>query len=473
MGETKGALRHSLVTLILFYKQKILRMKKLITIVFIFSALSLSMQAQAQDNAKDGSLQKYRRSSLATMMVYHPEDEFGKDIREAYEKIPVPDKYDDHDMGLKVLENEWFYNVQGKDKSGLYKASFTKKLTASNIEKNGRAIEQFLNKSNVGLYMVAKWFNISSEDPATATFNMELIKERGQYDATALDVQNAKLTTRGLATLSDAGEELLGQTFILINDMTYVTAEERAAAAKVALGILGAIGDAFTGDKTGSNLAQAASDFADSFTGFKVMNHSYLYQLQWNDSVAAIFYNNYYTEVPDEAKMSAFMNDTSLFKVKYVAHEYEFDSNSTFKGKYERSDLVKLNCTRSQDKNVAALQVAYEDFKLKTPIYEVKMNDAGKIEGYTAKVGMKEGITEKSKFQVIQRIVDPNTNKTRYKYVATLKPVKGKIWDNRYMAAEEKSDAANLDATFFKKAGGGDIYPGMLIIEGKYRKVEE
>lgn len=86
---------------------------------------------------------------------------------------------------------------------------------------------------------------------------------------------------------------------------------------------------------------------------------------------------------------------------------------------------------------------------------------------------MKEGITEKSKFQVIQRIVDPNTNKTRYKYVATLKPVKGKIWDNRYMAAEEKSDAANLDATFFKKAGGGDIYPGMLIIEGKYRKVEE
>ncbi|MBR4482444.1 MAG: hypothetical protein IKS58_00540, partial [Paludibacteraceae bacterium] len=76
-------------------------MKKIITILFIFSSLSLSLQAQ--DDAKDGSLQKYRRSSLATMMVYHPEDEFGKDIREAYEKIPVPDKYDDHDMGLKVL----------------------------------------------------------------------------------------------------------------------------------------------------------------------------------------------------------------------------------------------------------------------------------------------------------------------------------------------------------------------------------
>ena len=58
-----------------------MRMKKIITILFLFSALSVSLQAQ--DNAKDGSLQKYRRSSLATMMVYHPEDEFGKDIREA------------------------------------------------------------------------------------------------------------------------------------------------------------------------------------------------------------------------------------------------------------------------------------------------------------------------------------------------------------------------------------------------------
>lgn len=445
-------------------------MKRFLSLL-IFSIITLT--SFAQESAENGVLQKYRRSALATMMIYHPEDEFGKDIKAEYVTIPVPDKYDDHDMGIKVLENDWFTGVRGENKSGLYKASFTKKLTSANIRKNAETLEKFLNDANVGLYMVAKWFNISSEDPAKATFNMELIKERGQYDATALDVQNAKFTTRGLAALADAGEELLGQTFVLINDMTYVTAEQRAAAAKVALGILGSIGDAFTGGNTASQVTQAASDFADSFTGFKVMNHSYLYQLQWNDSVAAIFYNDYYTEVPNKEKMSAFMNDTSLFKVKYVAHEYEFDSNSTFKGKYDRSDLIKINCARSQDKNVAALQLQYEDFKLKTPIYEVITDESGKIKGYAAKVGKKEGITEKSKFQVIQRIVDPNTNKTRYKYVATLKPIKGKIWDNRFMAAEEQSNGSDLNATMFKKTRGGDVYPGMLIIEGKYRKVEK
>jgi len=41
------------------------------------------------------------------------------------------------------------------------------------------------------------------------------------------------------------------------------------------------------------------------------------------------------------------------------------------------------------------------------------------------------------------------------------------------MAAEEKEEGADLDATYFKKSTGGDIYPGMLLIEGKYRKVEQ
>jgi hypothetical protein len=125
------------------------------------------------------------------------------------------------------------------------------------------------------------------------------------------------------------------------------------------------------------------------------------------------------------------------------------------------------------DKNIAALQLAYEDFKVKTPVYEIVTNQKGKIVGYTAKIGMKEGITEKSSFQVVQRLIDPETNRTKYRYVATLVPVKGKIWDNRYNAVTEGNPGSELTATYFKKKGGGEILPGMLIIEGKYRKVEK
>lgn len=84
--------------------------KILILFLFIFS----TAYAFAQDSEDKGVLQKYRRSALATMMVHHPEDEFGKDIKDAYVEIPIPDKYDGHDMNIKVLENSWFNGTQKK-----------------------------------------------------------------------------------------------------------------------------------------------------------------------------------------------------------------------------------------------------------------------------------------------------------------------------------------------------------------------
>ena len=157
-----------------------------------------------------------------------------------------------------------------------------------------------------------------------------------------------------------------------------------------------------------------------------------------------------------------------------MAHEYEFDKQAVLKGKYERNELVRTICARSMDKNIVALAKQYEDFKVKTPVYQVLTDEkTGKITGYAAKIGMKEGIEDGSKFQVVQRIVDPETNKTKYKYVASVKAKKGLIWDNRYNAVLEQGDGATLPYTTFTKISGGEILPGMLLIEGKYRKVTE
>ena len=321
--------------------------------------------------------------------------------------------------------------------------------------------------------MVAKWFGFEGNTVSDATFNTRLVQERGQYNANDIDVELALQTTRGLYTLSDAGEELLGNTYVLVNDITYITAEQEAEAAKVAMGVLGGIFDGLTGGSAGRDIANAAGKIADSFTGFKVKTHSYLYRLEWNDSIAAIFYQFHYTDKPDSAKVQAFLDDQTTFRVKYVAHEYEFDKKSVLKGQYSRTELVRTICARSMDKNIVSLGKQYEDFKVKTPVYTVLDNGKGKIEGYAAKIGMKEGINESSKFQVVQRVQDPETGKTTYKYIATVKPKKGAIWDNRYNAVLEQADGSTLPYTTFIKTSGGEILPGMLLIEGKYRKVEE
>ena len=413
----------------------------------------------------------YRRNALATMIVYHPEDEFGDDILIAFDSLPLPDKYDGHEAGFKMIDNSRIAGVQLRD-SGFYKATYGHALTQQELKKNAQKMEDLLNSNNVGRIMVGKWFNLHGESVETAVFNTDLIALRGQYNANDVDVNVALQTTRGLATLSDAGEELIANTFVLINDITYVTAEQEAAAAKAAMAVIGGIFDGLFGGNTGRDLYNTTAAIADSFTGFKVKTHSYLFQLQWNDSIANIFYRNYYTATPDSSKIAAFLQDNSLFRLKYVAHEYEFDKKSVLKGQYERSELVKTICARSMDKNIAALGLQYEDFKVKTPIYSTLYNKKGLIEGYAAKIGMKEGITEKTKFQVVQRIEDPDTGKTTYKYVATVQPVKGKIWDNRYNAVTEQGVGSELTYTTFKKKAGGEILPGMLLIEGKYRKVK-
>ncbi len=422
---------------------------------------------------KNAATLDYRRNALTTMLVYHPEDEFGINIYEAFDSLPVPDKYDDHTIAsMRVIDNSEIGGVQPRD-SGFYKATYGHALTSVELNRNAQHIEDLLNQAQMGKALVAKWFDLTGDSVNNARFDIKLIEERGQYNASDVDVAVALHTAKGLATLSDAGEELIGQTFVLVNDITYTTAEQEAQSAKIAFAVIGSVFDAFLGGNSGRQMAETVGEIADSFTGFKVKTHSYLYQLEWNDSVATVFYQNYYTDVPDAEKIQAFVENDSLFRVKYVAHEYEYDKKSTLKGQYERSELVKTICARSMDKNIVALAKQYEDFKVKTPIYSVLYTEKGKVEGYAAKIGLKEGISESSKFQVVQRVINPETGKTTYKYVATVKPQKGKIWDNRYNAVKEQGTGSELSYTTLKKVSGGEILPGMLLIEGKYRKVTE
>ena len=415
----------------------------------------------------------YRRNALSTMLVYHPEDTFGIEIYKAFDSLPIPDKYDDHQLdNLRIFYNDQIKGVLRK-KAGFHKATYGHQLTAQEIKENALKMESLLNEAQAGRQLVALWFGLNGTCLSDATFNTKLVQERGQYNANDIDVAVALQTTRGLASLSDAGEELINNTFILVNDITYVTAEQEAQAAKAAMSVIGALFDGLTGGHAGRDIAQVSGAIADSFTGFKVKTHSYLFQLDWNDTIAATFYQFHYTAIPDSEKVAAFLSDNSTYRVKYVAHEYEFDKKSVLKGKYTRTELVRTICARSMDKNIVSLGKQYEDFKVKTPVFQVLSNERGKIEGYAAKIGMKEGVTESSKFQVIQRLQDPETGKTTYKYVATVKPKKGHIWDNRYNAVLEQADGATLPYTTFTKVSGGEILPGMLLIEGKYRKVTQ
>lgn len=133
---------------------------------YIFALiLGASFSAANAQNLNDETM-NYRRSSLYSLMVNHTDQQFANEIKEAFLQIPTPDKFNNHDLSVKVL-------------------NLNTKLEGAKSDKENMVITDFLNNNKVASRMVARWFN---RDFYTGECNMELVKERGLYNATSLTV---------------------------------------------------------------------------------------------------------------------------------------------------------------------------------------------------------------------------------------------------------------------------------------------
>lgn len=407
---------------------------------------------------------RYYRSALTSMMIYHPEDEFGYDVYRIFKSLPAPDKYDPHPIEYCVIDNSYIYGVEGSSK-GLNRQEYGKSLvlTAAEKEANGVAILKELEKAQTAKRIVAKWFDWSGDSVQNAVFSTRTIEERSDYNVSFMDAEKIKYTVEGSVALRDVGQELICNSFVLVSDITYITAEDRAETAKVALNILGGMADALLGGNSGRRLAQTAGDIADSYTGFKVMTHTYLYQLEWDADKMNDFFVRYYTESPDEEKMRAFIEDSDSYHLRYWGEESSTYEKTEKKGKYDRTELLELITARSIDKNIAALQTKYEAFRIKSPITAVEYNSRGKLVGYRALIGEKEDVKTTSEFEVLEVAIE-NGN-VKFKKIGNVKAVNNQIWDNRFNALKENDIDISTEGTLFKPVGACSktIVPGMLL----------
>ncbi len=411
-------------------------MKKAI-ILPLFVLIGLQAFAQAPEGQMNV---KYRRSSLYTLMVDSPGLPYAEEIKKNFSNSPIPDKFNDHNLDGRVL-NPGDINLEAN--------------TAGTQPVNVSIDDPRLN--DIAKQLVSKWFNRS----AKGGFNMELIKQRGSYDASAMDVATAKASKRGLDMLADAGEELIGKTFVLINEFKYVSKEEVAKKASGWLSVAGALGDA-VGVSNASTYTTALSAGATvAGKGYVVKTTAHLYQLVWDEATANAFYNEYWADdkTITPAKKKAF-DDANIFKLKYIGSDNSWADvqSSVFTSKSEEQ-LVERATVKAVDAVIVKLQKNHDEFKTKTPLYSG--------EPICAKIGMKEGVSEKSKFDVLEQQMDPETGKTSYVVVGQVKvDTKYPIWDNRY-GAEEENPGSTVDRTYFKKVSGKDFYPGMLLVQKK------
>lgn len=448
---------------------------------------------------------KYRRSSLHQVLVQSGGYDQSEIVEGAFFKTPFPDKYNDHRLASTVLERSKYpisdadRQAAGTDKSkaGQFASNAAASQTAGFADPTAAdvplQIQKFIVQTKLANALVAKWYGRDKD----GGFDMALIADRGLYDASALDQEIAKGAAMGNALLADAGEELIAKTFVVFNKMHFVENEPIAAKTKeIAM---------MAATKIPNPLAQAAAvkaaDIAYLATkeGYTVMTTSYLYKLEWTDSISNIFYTDLWMNkgTLDEAKKKAF-DESNLFSLSYVGTTKASSAIMLgFSKSKSDAEVIELLTARNIDAVYAKLQKEYEVFKPMVPLHSV--------DPATAHIGMKEGLEGGEKFEVLEQTVDAKTGKTLYKRKGVITVEKDKVWDNRIselvspssnaqMTEEERIEqmveqalsgeksaaepaaeatpqteaekaAIALGATTFK--GGSKLYPGILIRQMK------
>jgi hypothetical protein len=349
-------------------------------------------------NANIAGKLKYRRSSLYTIMIEDTTRERHRVIKDAFGNSELSEKFNDHNIGP--------YLIAAHGQSG---------------EKDQTAlIESYLNKNGVARDLVAKWFNRDSN----GKFNMDLIAERGQYNASELDIQVAQSSVRGIGLLADAGRELIGNTFLIVYDYDYTNKEEQAKNRGGFIDAVSAVAS-IAGYDDVANIAQGARLVSDVVgKGYFVRTTSYLYRLVWNEEIANEFYTKMWMDESDfNPDRKIIFDQTDLFKLEFVGSVVSRNNlQSTIFTSKSDDQLIEIATTRAIDKNIGKLQRTYEEFRIKTPLFS--------IEPIAAQIGTKEDIEPGDKFEVLEQVLSEDGT-TYYDKVGTIKVSKD-IWDNAY-----------------------------------------
>lgn len=400
-------------------------------------------------------------------------------ITAAFLSAPMPEKYNDHNIAGRIfdpsslnatkedkaafeeasgLADESADGSTAKKKGGLGKfvraaagaalastAGTESSTIIDDADKDEYAVlsHKYLLEQRVAKQLFDKWFIDEG-----GNFSMSLVQERGLYDASMSDVQTAKNSALGMGLLADAGEELINNTFVVVSRYRYMSKDDLVAEIEAAASAIGsAIGG--YGDLASSISSTAVK--ASLGAGYYVRATSFLFQLRWNEEISNTFYQSLW-----DNKQA--YDSSDIFELKYIGQESAFANVKAgiFSNK-EEGELIRIATVNATDAVIAKLQKKYDVFKTKTPLLTTKP--------LTAHIGMKEGVEPGDKFEVLEQIVDPETNKTTYKRKATITAKKGRIWDNRYMANEEREatgEESDLTATEFEGKDSG-LYPGMLL----------
>lgn len=429
------------------------------------SVYTILIHSDAQDAQLDTEVTQQNNEYLALAESFTKKEKSDEDtvrksvlVRKEFLNIPIPDQFNDHNLDWRLIRYEDFVdNITDAD------------LQAAGLKKSSRKIDEMIpavmNKViedyNIPELMLAKWFGYDGTK-ASDRYNDSLVREKVMYAASEIAKDEAQTNADVKSTLErKLYDRVLGNTYMLVINSRYLNDKAIYQEAQAAANAIGSL----FGD-IGTMVAQVGGAIAGGAVGdgYSVQTLVYLYKLEWNEEIKTRFYEEYWDKSLEELIDAGFCKLTLLGKEKANSRVAQ-----ALTSKKPLSQLVRRASARAIDATICKLQSKFEEFRTNSPIVEVNVEE--KL--LYAPIGMKEGIEPGDVYDVLEEIYDEKTGEISYKSVATVKPVKGMIWDNRFGAVEEAEEGAEnaevdaasvqLGATAFKCGKIKSIYPGMLL----------
>lgn len=399
--------------------------------LILWSGTSILL-AQNRAGSNYGATEEYRRSSLCLILLTHKGTQYATQMEQQFAQIPLPERYNDHNLTVRV------FSVNGNQSKS--------------------DIEYKLSNNNVAKDLVKKWFNY---DPYSGTMNMELIHQRGGYNASYEDLQRAENTERGVALLSEEGDELLQNTFVLVCDMDYYDKEQTG---QILSGLLAAGSyvldayaqeqyrqgktDAATYSELGSTLALGGATVAADMGGFAVNLKAYLFRLKWNDELKNKMYSEYWSDESYSVsermnRKSKFESDKKSFTLEYIGMYRERSARTVFKSQNDLNRVIREVCATTINKGIENLAKNYPVFKPKTSFY----CDGSRLYAY---IGTKEGVKTSSKYEILE--TQKKKGEIAYKRVGVAVPTT--VWNNSNINFSSDTDYSKYKGTAFMLSKG-------------------
>ena len=371
---------------------------------FVLFLMILGVNSFAQNISETKTIPStYDRSSLTVLILDFGSENHFDGVKESFSKLAFGDKYYRNDIGISVL-----------------KPNFTR---AEFSVKPNELIANLLKEQRVAEQIIAHWYSMKDD----GSMSLELVHERGMFNATDASYLQAQSTKRGNTALMDYGTRLINLSYILVLDYKDI---KTMAEAKI-----------------------------KDMRGWKADVNGYLFKLDYNEEIQNAFYDSWIdeTDAPEAKEEKKGKVQQITVPISFVTKVSQPTTSSQAEGTTQLGKFVKQKSEKilleelvqkSYDEVLYFLEKGYEEFRVKTTVYQVRP--------IRAKIGKKEGLKTDYRFFAYEYVYNEKKNTVEPKFRGVIRATSN-IVDNRKVAS------GDMGTTKFYQTAGRRIRAGYLL----------